>query len=350
MTGFSTIQATVSGSTITASIAGGSISASGGSVTSFSPVQSVNGQIGSVVVGVPHYVQQNPGGMVWLITTKNTGLLSMTARSTTGYVAVMWWNGTVQLLGSGSPSVNINVSRQIPLFGQPWSSSSPKHVYVWSCGSTSSANKTGELTTFSCTSSDVSMVSAYGCSSLNSLSCDSNQITSLDLGGCVGLAELSCFSNKITELNLTGLPALASLYCQSNLLDGLNVRSNPLLQTLQCNDNSLDTLDTSANPNLYGLYCHNNFIKSLDLRGNAGLKNLNCLGNGLESINATGLALSGSLGANVSGNQLSASSLNSFYSGLANVTSGTLYVSGNPGTASDTPSIATQKGYVVNGS
>lgn len=46
---------------------------------------------------------------------------------------------------------------------------------------------------------------------------------------------------------------------------------------------------------------------------------------------------------------LSASALNAFYSILPTVVSKTLNVSGNPGTASDNPSIATAKGWTVSG-
>ena len=330
MTGFSTIQASVSGSTIQASVSGASIAASVGG--------------GSLASAATNATQQNPGRMVWAITTKSSGSLSSTVKTTTGYAAALWWTGEVQIYGAGSPSSNITVSRAIPTSGS-WFGSSPKPVYVWSCTS-GSAVMSGDVTSFSCTSASLAMINAYGCSSLASLSCDSNQITSLELSGCTSLAELSCFSNQIKELNVRELASLVSLYCQSNLIDELNVTGNPILQTLQCNDNSLDTLDVSGNTALYGLYCHNNQLSSLDLRRNAGLNNLNCLGNSLASINATGLSL---LAGNVSDNQLSSTAINAFYSGLASG-SGTLYVSGNPGISSDTPGIATQKGYTVNGS
>ena len=329
MTGFSTIQASVSGSTIQASVSGASIAASVG-----------GGSQASAAIAN----QQNPGRMIWAITTKSSGSLSSTVKTTTGYAAALWWTGEVQIYGAGSPSTNITVSRAIPSTGS-WFGSSPKPIYVWSCTS-GSAVLSGDVTSFSCTSASLAMVNAYGCSSLAALSCDSNQITSLELYGCTSLTELSCFSNQIRELNVSGLSSLQSLYCQSNLIDNLNVAGTPLLQTLQCNDNSLDRLDTSGNQALYGLFCHNNQLSSLDLRRNAGLKNLNCLGNSLASVNATGLSL---LAGNVSDNQLSSAALNSFYSGLASG-SGTLYVSGNPGVSSDTPSVATQKGYNVNGS
>jgi hypothetical protein len=51
----------------------------------------------------------------------------------------------------------------------------------------------------------------------------------------------------------------------------------------------------------------------------------------------------------LSGNSLDAASLDQFYTDLSSG-SGALYVAGNPGIASDTPTIATAKGYTVYGS
>lgn len=52
---------------------------------------------------------------------------------------------------------------------------------------------------------------------------------------------------------------------------------------------------------------------------------------------------------NLSNNSLGAAALDQFYTDLA-IGSGALYVEGNPGIASDTPAIATAKGYTVYGS
>lgn len=333
-----------SGSPVSISIGGGGISGSGG--PAIAPVQSVNGQVGNVSIPVTKWVPYKPPGVVWLVSSLDSGTFSLSARSTTGYIAVLWWDGATQAFGSGTASQYVPASKAVLASGN-WARSSPKQVFVWSCVSAANATQSGALTGFSCTSKKVFALSVDGCSSLLEVSCDTNQITSLNLTGCAALQTVSCHINSLAELDVSEATSLTSLYCQSNLLKGLNVSNNTSLQLLSCSNNLLTTLDLSQNTSLSSLYCSSNQLTSLNL--NASLINVNASSNLLTSVRAIGVAASGFAGLNVSTNSLSASALNTLYSDLAAVQSGSIYVSGNPGTSGDIPTIATAKGYAVYG-
>ena len=130
------------------------------------------------------------------------------------------------------------------------------------------------------------------------------------------------------------------------------------LTYLYCNNNSLTSLDVSGLTALTALYCSGNSLTSLDVSGLTALTSMDCSGNSLTSLRAVGVAPTGYYstsfaqylgGFDLRNNSLSASALNQLYTDLANGT-GILIVGGNPGTASDDPTIATAKGYTVYGS
>jgi Leucine-rich repeat (LRR) protein len=354
----SPISASVSGNSITASVSGGSgvaVSQSASQALSFpqgiqtpAPVQSVNGQIGNVVIPVTAWVPHKPPGVVWFASVLDSGSLSLSARSTTGYVAVQWWDGSVQAYGVGSTGQYIAASKAVLASGN-WAQSSIKQVFVWSCVSAANATQSGSLTGFSCSSKKVFAISIDGCSSLLEVSCDSNQLTSLNLTGCAALQTISCHLNSLVELNVSDATSLTSLYCQGNGLRGLDVTRNTALQILSCSTNQLTVLDLSQNSALTGLYCFGNQLATLDVRNKPALRNVNVSSNSLSLVRAAGVVASGVVGMNVASNQLDATALNSLYTDLAAVQSGVIYVSGNPGVAGDNPAIAAAKGYTVNG-
>jgi hypothetical protein len=335
-----------SGSPVQASVSGGGISASGG--PAIAPVQSVNGQIGHVIVPVVPFPPVKPPEMALFTTVMSSGTFSLSARSSPGRVAVLWWDGSVQIFGNGVANQYQLASKSVPASGN-WSGSSPKSVIAWPCTSATSAVAFGSFTGLACTSKSLTYLSVDGCDSLTELSCDSNRLTSLHVSGCPSLVSLSCHLNQIRELDVSGCQWMASLSCQANALRGLNVTKNTALQSLSCGSNQLTSLNVSQNPLLAGLYCNSNFIETLDLSLNTALTNVNASNNLLTSVRATGIRVTGAAGMNVSNNQLSAASLNALYSDLAAVASGSIYVSGNPGVSSDSPAIATAKGYAVYG-
>lgn len=340
------VNASVSGSPATASVSSpqsSSVQASSGPATS--PVLSVNGQIGNVVLPVFSSSFEKPPGMARLVTVHDGGTFLLSARSTTGRFAVLWWDGSVQVFGGGAASQYTSATKSVPASGN-WSGSAPKPVIVWSC--TASPASSGHLTGLSCTSKKVISLAVDGCQSLTELSCDTNQLANLLLTGCSSLQTLSCHLNVLRELAISDCVALTNLYCQGNLLKGLDVSKNTSLVVLSCSENGLAGLDVTQNALLAALYCHNNQITALSVSGRALLRNINASNNLLTSVRAVGVAASGPVGFNVSSNSLNAGA-NAIYADVAGVASGTIYVAGNPGAALDMPAIATAKGYTVNG-
>lgn len=350
------ISANVSGNVVNASVSGSPASASvtssqvssvqASSGPSTSPVLSVNGQIGNVVLPVFPSSFEKPPGMARLVTVLDGGTFLLSARSTTGRFAVLWWDGSVQVFGGGAASQYTAASKVVPASGN-WAGSAPKPVVVWSC--TASPAASGSLTGLSCTSKKVISIAVDGCQSLTEISCDTNQLANLLLTGCAALQTVSCHLNVLRELVVSDCVALTNLYCQGNLLSGLDVSKNTSLLVLSCSENALGGLDVTQNTALESMYCHNNQITALNVNGKALLRNVNASNNLLTSVRAIGVATSGAAGFNVSSNSLSSQALNALYADLAGVASGTIYVAGNPGAALDNPAVATAKGYTVNG-
>jgi hypothetical protein len=274
--------------------------------------------------------------------------MSLSIKTSTGYAAVMWWDGSVSVYGSGMASAFMAAQKSVPTSGN-WSRSAPKQIYIWPC-SPGTAIYSGSITGLSCSSRKLTALSVADCGNLTSLDCNTNAIDYIDLRNCDSLQELFCYGNSIGSLDLSQLPALVSLYCQSNYFTSLSLTTNTKLETLQCDHNQLTGLTLTNNTLLQSLYCHDNDMYGLSLSTNTRLKNLNCSSNRILTVNiGAGTTLSGMFGCNLSYNLLDATVLNAFYTALGQVSSGTLFVSGNPGSTGDTPSIATAKGYTVYG-
>jgi Leucine-rich repeat (LRR) protein len=274
--------------------------------------------------------------------------MSLSVRTSTGYAAVMWWDGSVSIYGNGMASAFMTAQKSVPTSGN-WSRSAPKQIYIWPC-SPGTAIYSGSITGLSCSSRKLTALSVADCGNLTSLDCSTNVIDYIDLRNCDSLQELFCYGNNIGSLDLSQLPALVSLYCQNNYFTSLSLTTNTKLETLQCDHNQLTGLTLTNNTLLQNLYCHDNDIYGLSLSTNTRLKNLNCSSNRILTFSiGAGTAMSGMFGCNLSYNLLDATVLNAFYTALGQVSSGTLFVSGNPGSNGDTPSIATAKGYTVYG-
>jgi hypothetical protein len=286
-----------------------------------------------------------PRGMAWMMSTKASGSISISATTASGFFTVRWWDGQVQVVGPASAASPLFATRAISSTGD-WSGSSPKEVYVWAGNRTQS----GELLSLSAASAGAVFLDVSGCESLESLNCATNSLSSLDLSRTPSLRFLYCQSNSLQVLDTSLLPLLRELYCQANGLPSLNLAGNRRIEVLQCNNNQLTGLSLDGLTALTRLYCHYNLLTLLDLRPATSLREVNCVGNLLTSVRAAGLRLSGALAGVFSQNQLSAQALNLLYSDLAATTGGSLYVSSNPGTSSDTTSIATSKGYTIYGS
>ncbi len=92
--------------------------------------------------------QLNPPGMARLVTVQDSGTVSLSALSTTGYIAALWWDGSVQVFGSGSAGSDVTVSKSVPSSGN-WSKSAPKEIFIWSC-TAGNATQSGDLTGLDC--------------------------------------------------------------------------------------------------------------------------------------------------------------------------------------------------------
>ena len=371
--------------------------------------------------------QLNPPGMARLVTVQDSGTVSLSALSTTGYIAALWWDGSVQVFGSGSAGSDVTVSKSVPSSGN-WSKSAPKEIFIWSC-TAGNATQSGDLTGLDCwdtaiTSLNVSGLTALttlycwgtaiaslnvsgltalttlycngctaitslnvsGCTALTTLYCGGNTaLTSLNVSGLTALTTLDCGGNTaLTSLNVSGLTALTGLYCNGcTALTSLNVSGLTALTTLDCWGTAIASLNVSGLTALVELHCHSTgSLASLNVSGCTALTELQCGGTSIASLNVSGLtalttlycggctsltslravgvapsgygnasATTGYVNISVFNANLSAAALNQLYTDLGTVTyAATIGVAGNPGTASDDPTIATAKGYTVYGS
>lgn len=347
-------------STVSVSVAGSSlVSASVGSSSSIISATATGGVFSSGDSPSPSTSQQSqafsiaPGklpGMIYLSTCLDSGTFSASVRSSTGYVGVLWWDGTNSLWGSGNASSYISITKAIPTTGS-YQKSSPKVVYFWPATNMNYL-QSGDITGFTCSSKKVVALSTSDCTAMTALSCDGNSMEFLDISRCAALTTLTVYGNRLRSLDITPCTLLTHLYCQSNLLTTLDVTKSPLLRTLQCNDNSIASLNLSLSTALLELFCYNNLLTSLAITTSPSLTSLNCSNNRLTSLRAVGCRLYSPYGGNIESNLLTSSALDQFYSdlGQAGSASAPLFVAGNTGISGDTPSIATGKGYAVNGS
>jgi hypothetical protein len=289
-----------------------------------------------------------------LVSTKSTGNVSGTARSTTGYIKVEWWDSTSNVYGTGVAGNTITWSKAAGGAG-----SKTLRIYP----SDASGNLSGSLTNLICSSNSLTSLNVSGLTALTQLICNANSLTAINVSGLTALTNLTCSGNSLTALDVSGLTALVTLLCNANALTALDVSGLTALANLYCNDNSLTSLNVSGLTALVTLYCNENSLTSLDVSGLTALNALACNDNSLTSLRAVGVVFDAGKWKNkqkgkadgiqyISGNLLSGEALNQFYTDLGATTPGTgfLEVGGNPGTTTDDPTIATNKGYVVFGS
>ena len=103
---------------------------------------------------------------------------------------------------------------------------------------------------------------------------------------------------------------------------------NTVLEYLDCRNNLLTSLGVGGATALISLNCHDNQLTNLDVSKNTALKWLSCQNNQFSSASASLDALFGMLHSNATYGE-------------------TIYISGNPGTATCDKSIATGKGWRV---
>ncbi|MDR1347402.1 MAG: leucine-rich repeat domain-containing protein [Prevotellaceae bacterium] len=165
--------------------------------------------------------------------------------------------------------------------------------------------------------------------SLEQLNIYGTDLAELNLNGCINLKSLNCYWNdKLTSLDVSGCTKLEILDCSYNRLTSLDVSKCTNLKTLECyEERQLSSLNASGCTKLEILDCSYNQLTSLDLSKCTNLTSLFC-----------------------SNNQLSATALNSLFTGLPVRTAADyvwIYCGNNPGSESCNPSIAENKGWNV---
>lgn len=177
----------------------------------------------------------------------------MGAKSTTGYVRGVRWDGTLAAKsGTGVASAFIDVS-----FGtapvSPYNTPTPKFCAVVPCDV--NGNVSGDLTYFECPSSRLSALDVSGLTALAYLDCSGNWLTSLDVSGLSALTYLRCSTNQLTSLTVSGLSVLNELVCSTNKLQFLDISNMPNLGICRVDRNMLssavvDTIYNTLNPSV----------------------------------------------------------------------------------------------------
>lgn len=243
--------------------------------------------------------QQNPRGMARIVTV-NSGVFTAYIKSTTGYIAVRLWDGSVQIFGDGQANVTQYIPLSIPESGS-WSGSSPKEIFIWSCTEGSSI-QSGDLTWINVNSQSVTGLEVSGLTALFNLYCADNLLTSLNLSGLTALNRLECNNNFLTALDISGLTALDTVFCYNNsIITRLNAKGATSLTHLRCQNNSITSLELSGTA-LEILLTHDNSLVELDVSELTALNQLSCNNNSLSSLNVSGLTSLGDL--NCSNNSL----------------------------------------------
>jgi hypothetical protein len=186
--------------------------------------------------------------------------------------------------------------------------------------------------------------------SLYNLTGTNNLLTSLDLSSNIELIYCYINGNSLTSVNLSGCSALDTLLINGNNLTTIDLSDCILLRNLQIQQNLLTSLDLSGLTTLAALECYDNQITTLNI-SDANFPDFQYLigrNNPMTALVATG-ASSGRM--QIQSCLLNSSGLNSLFTSLGNVDPtadySTLFIYGNPGTATCTPSIATGKGWTV---
>lgn len=298
------------------------------------------------------YPQLNPPGMIRIVSVKPDNTIDFGITSTTGYQAVRWWDGSVDVVSGVAGKV-------VPTSGN-WSKSAPKEIFIWSC-TEGNATQSGELTTFGATSMHLTTLNVRGLSSLQLLNVPNNNLSTLDLRGCTALTGIYAPNNLLTELDVSQCIGLDTLFCQNNLLTELNVSGLTQLFDFSCHNNLLTSLSCNGCFNMQYMFVQNNNLSELNVNGFILLETLDASDNMLTSVRAVGVNglgyasalvsdLNISVNYDIGNNNLSAEALNQFYTDLGVTSTGSIYVGNNPGTATDNPAIATNKNYTVYGS
>ncbi|WP_431166137.1 T9SS type A sorting domain-containing protein [Tenacibaculum halocynthiae] len=166
-----------------------------------------------------------------------------------------------------------------------------ENLQIISCGDSSLSlntlllpNNLPQLTTLTCTGSNLISLNITGATLLKRLHFTNSQISSLDLSKNLELTEVIINNNKITSLDLTKNSKITNLRCKNNLLTNLNITKCIDLPELYCSNNRLNSLDLTHNTKLTKIEVFNNLLDKLDLSTNNLLTDLRASENKITSI------------------------------------------------------------------
>jgi Leucine-rich repeat (LRR) protein len=313
-----------------------------------------------------------PTGMAHMVSIKPTGTVSIRTVTSTGFVAIQWWDGSIVTYAATASTYTYN-QKTVPTTGN-WSKSAPKEIFIWPCISLTDASFSGNLTLLYCNGNYLTSLDVSECGALEVIYAGQGYLRTLDVRNCVALKTLSCGGNLLTKIDVSKCPNLNSLFVDSNALNSLEVSTctdlrsfsccaNQIksldllnctkLSSLACSENQLTSLCVTGLTAMYALYCDNNNLTSLDLSGCVNLSGVFAYENRLQSVRCLGIGRVGytsDTSYNFYGNLLSEAALNMMFQDLADDKSepGTMIdISQNPGSLTCNTAIATAKGYII---
>lgn len=266
-------------------------------------------QMGSADIGQDAQVNLGGPQTAFLLSQDDTSVM-LRLTSSTGYVAVRKWDGTVTVYGDGVAATSHNADQAVPASGA-WSKSAPKPVFAWPCTAANAA-KSGTLTQLSSNSSNLIVLDVSGCPNLSILEIRDNQITQLDVSLCAALTAIYANNLTLRELDVSGLANLATLElyntpslmrvncsgCSNlNLFNAGNCGISVIdlegcsgIETLDLSINNLTNIDLSSCVAIINLFIYgNDLVGSLDVSGMSALATLDAKNNeGLTHVIVNG--------------------------------------------------------------
>ena len=287
--------------------------------------------------------------------TKNSGTIYSSFKTSTGYARMLNHDGTWQAVaGTGSPNNIIGYnSKTTPTDGKP------SFYAIIPCDA--SGNVDGDITYLRITNHRLTSIDVTGLSSLTYLSLNSNQLTSIDVTGLSSLTYLNLSYNHLSSFDPTGLSSLTTLYLSYNQLTSFDATELSSLIVLLLNNNQIASLDTTGLSSLRELTLQNNQLTSFDGTGLSSMYNFYITNNQLTSFLVGDMTLediySYHTALDLSNQQLGVDALNLIYADLPDGDTygyypNTINVTGNIGAGAGTgtnPSVATAKGWTVIG-
>jgi hypothetical protein len=306
--------------------------------------------------------------------TTNSGSLSISMQTSTGFGKIEWWDGTTtSTLGSGNPAFTFSSSKTL-------TAASGKVITAFATnglggvdGSVTSITNYNsnngvvdvsdgtDVTSISLNGADFRNVDWTTLRSLHSISAGNATWDATPRLEYCPLQSLFAVGSNIVDLDFGVQPSLTVVYMPSStLLKSINVSGCSALNTLSISQALFQTLDLknlSALSNAYVGDCPN--LHTIDISGCALLGRGDFRNNALTTVYAKGCSPSAGkykykpiAGLNLDNNLLSATAINNLFDDLDPADPvfyqvPLLIVSNNPGSATCDPTIATAKGYVV---